>query len=120
MEVIEACVSVHYPVLFESECFSPSPTFAQHSHWSRVNNSNTANLFSEHYSLYVTNDILNETESLIEGFYKVCSTSLDTVAPLKHKRVKGVDQPWLNETTHALRQECRKAKRKWKSGILLD
>ncbi len=49
MEVIEACVSDHYPVLFESECFSSSPTFAQHSHLSRVINSNTANLFSEHY-----------------------------------------------------------------------
>ncbi len=66
MEVIEACVSNHYPVLFETECFSPSPTFAQNSHLSRVINSNTANLFSEHY-LHVTSDILNETdtESLI-------------------------------------------------------
>ncbi len=74
---------------------------------SRDINSNTANLFSEHYSLYVTNDILNETdtESLIEGFYKACSIPLDTAAPLKHTSVKGGSQPWLNETTRALRQE---------------
>lgn len=50
MEVIEACVSDHYPVLFESECFDSSPIFAQHSHLSRVINSYTANVFPEHYS----------------------------------------------------------------------
>ncbi len=55
---------------------------------------------------------------MIEGFYKVCSTSLDTVAPLKHKRVKGSGQPWLNETTRAFRQEFRKAERRWKKDKL--
>ncbi len=69
---------------------------------------------------HVTNDILNETdtESLIEGFYKACSTTLDTAAPLKHKSVKGGSQPWLNETTRALRQECQKAEWKWKKDKL--
>ena len=47
LEVIDACVSDHYPILFESECFLPSSTWP--SGLSRAIHSNTANLFSEHF-----------------------------------------------------------------------
>lgn len=43
---------------------------------------------------------------------------MDAVAPLKRKKMKVAGQPWLNDDTRALRQECRKAERKWKKDRL--
>ncbi len=42
----------------------------------------------------------------------IFSTILDTIAPLKVKRVNPKVEPWFNDTTRALRQTCRRAERK--------
>lgn len=38
---------------------------------------------------------------------------MDSIAPYKTKEKRPNVQPWLNEQTRALRQECRRAERKW-------
>lgn len=65
--------------------------------------------------------------NILTSFNATCSAILDTVAPLTSYRPKFKSQPWLNETTRSLRQQCRRAERKWKKdklrvshGILKD
>lgn len=53
-----------------------------------------------------------------QPFNSTCSSILDTVAPPKTKRTKSLRQPWLNETTCALRRKCSHAERKWKKDKL--
>lgn len=55
-----------------------------------------------------------DTESLVEAFNESCTFTLDNVAPFKFRRIKSVSQPWLNDETRALTQECRIAEQKWK------
>ncbi len=47
-----------------------------------------------------------------------CSCVLDSVAPLKVLKPKRRSEPWLNSNVRVLRQECRKAERKWKKDKL--
>ena len=67
------------------------------------------------------------TEGLVTMFNSTCSDILDSVAPFKKRGAKARTQPWWNNVTHTLRQECRNAERKWKKdklqvsyGILRD
>lgn len=61
-------------------------------------------------------NLLNfNTEELISLFLSTC---LDTVAPLKSVLSKPKSELWLNETTRAVRQECRRAERRWKKNKL--
>jgi len=43
---------------------------------------------------------------------------MDSVAPYKVKMTKGPSAPWLNDSTWALRRQCRQAERKWKKDRL--
>lgn len=52
---------------------------------------------------------------LISTFNSVCSNIMDSIAPYKTKEKRPNVQPWLNEQTRALKQECRRAERKWKN-----
>ncbi|XP_039866220.1 uncharacterized protein LOC120720561 [Simochromis diagramma] len=62
------------------------------------------------------NGVLSADE-LANLFYTTCADILNSVAPLRIKRAKS-SQPWLNDTTHALRRECRRAERKWRKDKL--
>lgn len=42
-----------------------------------------------------------------------CLDILESIAPLKYR-----SQPWLDDSTHSLRQICQKAKRRWKKDYL--
>lgn len=57
-------------------------------------------------------------EELLFLFNSTCTNNLDSIAPLKGKRVKHKLKPWLNESTRALRQICRGAECKWKKDKL--
>ncbi|XP_073786402.1 uncharacterized protein [Danio rerio] len=52
-------------------------------------------------------------EELVIQFNPICSNILNSVAPLKIKKKKVKPQPWVNSNIRALRQECRRAERKW-------
>lgn len=66
-------------------------------------------------------------EELITLFDSICTDILDFVAPFRTKRSKLLSDPWLNDTSRALRRACTRAERKWKKdklhvslGILWD
>lgn len=66
-------------------------------------------------------------EEFISSFNSTCSEILDWVAPFKLRSIKPKADPWLNDTTRALRRRCRQAERRWKKdklhvslGILRD
>ncbi len=54
-----------------------------------------------------------DLEELVNQFNTSCSDILDVVAHFKARKNKVKLQPWLNSSTSALRQECRRAERKW-------
>lgn len=62
--------------------------------------------------------LCSQNEGLSSLFYSTCRTALDTVAPLKTRQPKTKSEPWLNDTTHAVRRQCRRAERKWKKNKL--
>ena len=63
-------------------------------------------------------DSVCNTEELSSWFHSTCQTVLDTVAPFKFRQPKTKSEPWLNDTTHAVRRECRRAERKRKKDKL--
>ncbi len=119
LRVIDAAFSDHLPIVFESVCVSITPTCSQPVSYSRFIQPLTASLFSEHYLANFADaasfDKLN-TEEMLQVFTNSCSISIDSVAPLKPRKAKrnNISQPRLDANTRALRQEYRKAERKWK------
>lgn len=57
--------------------------------------------------------IARPVNELVNSFIAICTSVLDTVAPLKTKHLKPSRQRWLNDFTHTLRHECRRAERRW-------
>ena len=115
VEIIDACLSDHSAVVFEwflpfSPAKSPLPV-----HYSRYINYSPAKKFSE--ALIVTPNSCTiesslphlSTEELCSLFNIPCSTIMDS---LKLKIPKPKSLPWLDNTTRALRRDCRKAERK--------
>lgn len=51
-------------------------------------------------------------------FSLACTNTMDSIAPLKCRQQKCKSQPWLNNVTCAVRQECRKTEQKWKKAKL--
>lgn len=51
---------------------------------------------------------------LTSSFLSTYASILGTVAPHKVMRPRPKSEPWLNDTTHGARQECRGAECRWK------
>uniref|UniRef100_A0A3Q3R0V1 Reverse transcriptase domain-containing protein n=1 Tax=Monopterus albus TaxID=43700 RepID=A0A3Q3R0V1_MONAL len=47
-------------------------------------------------------------------FDSTCLTIMESIAPLVKRRSRNSVDPWLNDTTRALRRRCRQAEQKWK------
>ncbi len=60
-----------------------------------------------------------DPDELLTVFNSICSEVWDSVAHYKIKHRKVNHQPWLNEYTCVLRQQCRKAEWAWKKNKLL-
>ena len=124
VNVTNIAVSDHY--LIEFECCWPSPPLPppQPYHLARSFNSATPTHFCDLFEL--TLPLLphphppelfpcTDIEELVSLLNQACSHTLDQIAPLKLKRPKTtIPTPWLNDSTRALRQACRRAERKWK------
>ncbi|KAI2649140.1 hypothetical protein H4Q32_020355 [Labeo rohita] len=66
-------------------------------------------------------DVLNcdlSAEEVLLRFNSTCAHVLDLVAPLKTLYYKSRSEPWLDDSTHCLRQICRRFERKWKKDKL--
>lgn len=76
-------------------------------------NPSTAARFSSDFSqLSVPSDL--DTEVLSSLFESSCLTILDSLAPFKTRQPKAKTEPWFNDTTRAVRRECRRAECRWK------
>ncbi len=119
-EIFDAGISDHYPVEFEPVISYDQPILSRPVHYSRAFHANTALELCESYSKFLSNSNVPpscmDTEQLFEIFNSACCTALNTVAPLKRKKCKisSSPQPCFNASTRTLRQECRRAERRWK------
>ena len=108
-KICDSVFSDHMPVLFEAalarRCCIINPSTAFQSSVAFSQNS-------------IIPESVCSTEELSSWFHSTCQTVLDTVAPLKSRQPKTKSEPWLNDTTHAVRRECRRAERKWKKDKL--
>ena len=122
LEICDAFFSDHMPVLFEAAVNRQAAKPGAAARKCRVINPSTAihfaNIFNQNCA--IPDNVAHDTELLNCWFLKSCQTALDSVAPLKMRRhkIKSETEPWLNETTRASRQECRRAERKWKKDKL--
>lgn len=48
----------------------------------------------------------------------ICNDILNSVAPLREKRLQFKPEPWLTSMTQDLRQVCRRAEQKWEKDKL--
>ena len=122
LEICDAFFSDHMPVLFEAAvcCQTVKPSAAACT--CRVINPSTAAHFSDAFSqnCIMPESVYEDTEALNSWFLDTCQTAIDIAAPLKTRqhKTKSEAEPWLNETTHAARQDCRRAEQKWKKDKL--
>lgn len=79
----------------------------------RVINSSTAAHFSTVFRQNFPESVCEDTEALNSWFLDTCQTAIDMAALLKIRQQKTKSEPWLNETTHTARQECRRAEQEW-------
>ncbi len=68
--------------------------------------------------LIQTSQLVLITNELNSKFLSTCQNILYTVAPLKARHPQPKSEPWLNDSTPAARQECRRAERNWKKNKL--
>uniref|UniRef100_A0A8C5AN71 Reverse transcriptase domain-containing protein n=1 Tax=Gadus morhua TaxID=8049 RepID=A0A8C5AN71_GADMO len=122
LEICDAFFSDHMPVLFEAAVNRLTAKPCAVARKCRVMNPSTAARFSTVFiqNCVIPENVSDDTESLNCWFLNCCQTALDIVAPRKIRRqkTKSEAEPWLNETTRASRQECRRAERKWKKDKL--
>ncbi len=124
VDVLNYGLSDHMPVIF-NVIMPCKPALAQSGVFcSRLITTSTAVEFSE---MYNSSSFVNVIEcpspslgpdELLILFNSVFSNILDVVAPYKVRKPKLNPTPWFNNYTCALRQECRKAERKWRKDKL--
>lgn len=120
-EIGHKLLSDHLPVLFSISVPAPSLSAAPLRRL-RVFNSGTPQLFCAIFKdsfLYSLDDVNDRSvDECIAMFDSLCTKILDLIAPMTLKRIKPQKEPWLNESTRALRRTCRQAERKWKKDNL--
>lgn len=120
MEICDAVISVHMPVLFEVtlDC-NTVKSGAAAARRCRIINPSTAVQFSAAFNQNcIFPESVCNTEELISWFQSTCQTVLGTAAPLKIRQPKTKSESWLSDTTHTVRRECCRAEHKWKKDKL--
>ncbi|GAA6093891.1 RNA-directed DNA polymerase from mobile element jockey-like, partial [Tachysurus ichikawai] len=121
-EVMDFPISDHSLIRFDISAVPPAPTSSA-PHRRRIITSSTVNDFVAAFSvsdLASTADLTSPLcpDHFLASFHTICSQIMDSVAPYKVKSTSGALDPWLNDTTRALRRRCRQAERKWKKDRL--
>ena len=117
VQVNSYVLSDHWPIMFSTSfpCEAPKPSLPRR--YSRSITPLTASQFSEAFSstlISIAPPVDLSPEEQVNNFNHLCRNILDSIAPLRLKKEKIKTQPWFNSTTCTLRQECRRAERKWK------
>lgn len=110
-DINDAGISDHFPVMFDVQLCNMELNSEGPLSLSRMINPEVVAHFSAAFANSVCYDDISNAPLLVDGlvnsFISRCSSTLDTVAPVKTKRPKTSRQLWLNESTLALRRECR-------------
>ncbi|KAI5608745.1 hypothetical protein C0J50_12193 [Silurus asotus] len=121
-EVKDFPISDHSFIQFDICAVLPAPTSTA-SHCRRIITSSTIDDFVAAFSV---SDLASTTEltsplcpdHYLAFFQTICFQIMDSVAPYKVKSTNGPLDPWLNDTTRALRRRCRQPERRWKNDRL--
>lgn len=124
-EITESGISDHFPIRFEISI--PPPTSKPVSSASR-RRCITPSVGVEFASVfmgsqfYAMNGLVSPSspDNILSVFLSTSTEILDSIAPFRTKSIKPKVDPWLNDTTRALRQHCRQAERKWKKDKLFS
>ncbi|KAK7918616.1 hypothetical protein WMY93_009900 [Mugilogobius chulae] len=116
-EICDLHISDHLPILFSIDLPGPVVKRDMAVRARRAFTPQSVEQFSSVFaatapSALTVSGAMN-VEDLTTVFDSTCKDILDSVAPIVIKRPKPASEPWLNETTRALRRECRRAERKW-------
>lgn len=120
LEICELSFSDHKPVMFTCSLSGQISKVHKPVLWSRIFsptvNEDLSAHFNEAYQLYSLDPSFNNSnaEQQLIWFNSTCFDILDSIAPLRKRQQKFKAEPWLNNTTQALRQVCRHAEQKWK------
>ena len=122
-EIVDTAISDHLPIVFDfvAPPLVKKPVSA--ARYRRVFTPSTAGDFAAAYSdsqLRADSGMASplSPDSQLSTFFSTCSDILDTVAPFRLKSTKTKVEPWLNDHTRLLRQQCRQAERRWKKDKL--
>nr|XP_054594302.1 uncharacterized protein LOC129161845 [Nothobranchius furzeri] len=111
--ILPATFSDHSPVLFNLDVASTSRTDHVHTRLSRVITPSTAGDFVNVFALISAPCDFTVVDSYLHLLNSSCLAAMDSVAPLKSRLTKIKPDPWLNERTRSIRQNCRRLERKW-------
>ena len=123
-EIVVTAISDHLPVVFNFAAPPPANKPSSPARRRRIFTPSTAGEFA---AAFRNSQLLDDCglapplcpDSLLSTFQSTCSAILDSVAPFRQKTTKTKPDPWLNNHTHLLRQQCRQAERRWKKDKLL-
>ncbi|KAM9313572.1 uncharacterized protein KZ484_025051 [Pholidichthys leucotaenia] len=122
-EISESVISDHFPIIFELLTpSSPSKPVAP-SCWRHIITSSTPEEFSAAFrdsQFFALNGLVSPShpDKILSSFHTTCSGIWDSIAPFPLKSAKLKTDPWLNDTTRAIRQRVRQAERRWKKDKL--
>ncbi|KAL1268809.1 hypothetical protein QQF64_034172 [Cirrhinus molitorella] len=121
-EVLDFPISDHSLIRFDIRAVPPAPTSIAPQR-RRIITSSTVDDF---VAAFTASDLCSATDLapslcpdlFLSSFHTICSQIMDSVAPYKVMGTKSPSDPWLNDTTRALRRRCRQAECKWKKDRL--
>lgn len=121
-EICDTAISDHLPIIFDFPAPPPSSKPPAPPSRHRIITSSTAEEFATAFinqslviNEYTSSGCPNE---LLSSFSERSTAILDSIAPFKRRSTKPKADPWLNDTTRTLRQQCRQAERRWKKDKL--
>ncbi len=120
IEVRDAGLSDHLPIIFDCSIAVLKSESRPSTYLSRVINSSTTVQFTKVFaelSAGVTAQFSN-VDGLVDSFNTSYTGILNEIAPLKVRKLKSRNQPWINREVCVLRKECRTAERKWRKDKL--
>lgn len=113
LEICDCALSDHMPVLFNIGLTHTAVKSGAPARRCRVINPATAMQFSAAFNQLCgpSDFVSSDTEELNSWFYSCCQTVLDSVAPLKTRQPKAKPEPWFNESSRAVKRDCRRWKK---------
>ena len=106
--------SDHKAVIFQTllPCPAPKPLS---SSYSRVFNVNSASRFQQAFlaAPSISSQSQHSVDDLVGYFNSISTNILNKIAPFKTKYQKPNALHWLNDHTREIKQQCRRAERRW-------